>query len=134
MMMTHFKLASRWRVLVVYIALFLALLGFGMPSAAGQAVALVADVEGRVAGRAPITSRALLVTHWPVETRSARQLVTTLFERYAADPKLSRAEALRQASLAVMEDSAKDASGKPLFSYAHPLFWAPYALVGDGGR
>jgi CHAT domain-containing protein len=79
-------------------------------------------------------SRALLVTHWPVETRSARQLVTTLFEKYAADPKLSRAEALRQASLAVMDDTAKDASGKALFSYAHPLFWAPYALVGDGGR
>jgi CHAT domain-containing protein len=79
-------------------------------------------------------SRALLVTHWPVETRSARQLVSTLFERYAADPKLSRAEALRQASLAVMEDTAKDAGGKALFSYAHPLFWAPYALVGDGGR
>ncbi|MGH8700006.1 MAG: CHAT domain-containing protein, partial [Burkholderiales bacterium] len=30
-------------------------------------------------------SRALLVTHWPVETRSARQLVTTLFERYAGN-------------------------------------------------
>jgi CHAT domain-containing protein len=79
-------------------------------------------------------SRALLVTHWPVETRSARLLVTRLFERYAADPKLTRAEALRQASLSVMEDMAKDASGKTLFSYAHPLFWAPYALVGDGGR
>jgi len=26
------------------------------------------------------------------------------------------------------------AAGKPLFSYAHSLFWAPYALVGDGGR
>ncbi len=25
------------------------------------------------------------------------------------------------------------ATSKP-FSYAHPLFWAPYALVGDGGR
>jgi len=23
---------------------------------------------------------------------------------------------------------------KPLYSYAHPIFWAPYALVGDGGR
>lgn len=79
-------------------------------------------------------SRALLVTHWPVESRSARQLVTTLFERYAGNPALSRAEALRQASLAVMEDSAKDASGKALYSYAHPIFWAPYALVGDGGR
>jgi len=79
-------------------------------------------------------SRALLVTHWPVETRSARLLVTDLFERYAGNPGLSRAEALRQASLAVMESTAQDGGGKPLFSYAHPLFWAPYALVGDGGR
>ncbi|MGH8702557.1 MAG: CHAT domain-containing protein, partial [Burkholderiales bacterium] len=78
-------------------------------------------------------SRALLVTHWPVETRSARQLVTTLFERYTTQP-ISRAEALRQASLAVMEGTAQDDGGKPLFSYAHPVFWAPYALVGDGGR
>ena len=26
------------------------------------------------------------------------------------------------------------ATGKPLFPYAHRLFWAPYALVGGGGR
>jgi CHAT domain-containing protein len=26
-----------------------------------------------------------------------------------------------------------DKSGKPLFSYAHPIFWAPFTLVGDGG-
>lgn len=78
-------------------------------------------------------SRALLVTHWPVETRSARLLVSGLFERYGTQG-ISRAEALRQASLAVMDDSAKDAGGAALFSYAHPVFWAPYALVGDGGR
>jgi CHAT domain-containing protein len=80
-------------------------------------------------------SRALLVTHWPVETRSARTLVTEIFQRYAADPALTRAEALRQASLSLMDKAASDpASGKAVFSYAHPLFWAPYALVGDGGR
>lgn len=28
----------------------------------------------------------------------------------------------------------QDAGSKPLYSYAHPLFWAPYAVVGDGGR
>lgn len=78
-------------------------------------------------------SRALLVTHWLVETRSARLLVTDPFERYATQP-VSRAEALRQASLAVMQGTAQDAGGKALYSYAHPLFWAPYALVGDGGR
>jgi CHAT domain-containing protein len=78
-------------------------------------------------------SRALLVTHWPVETGAARTLVTGLFERYAADTKLSRAEALRQASLATMAGTGRDGGGRP-FSYAHPLFWAPYALIGDGGR
>jgi len=25
------------------------------------------------------------------------------------------------------------AQNRPLFSYAHPLFWAPFTLVGDGG-
>ena len=26
-----------------------------------------------------------------------------------------------------------DGTGKMLFSYAHPLFWAPYSIIGDGG-
>ena len=26
-----------------------------------------------------------------------------------------------------------DDGGKALFSYAHPLFWAPYSIIGDGG-
>jgi CHAT domain-containing protein len=78
-------------------------------------------------------SRALLVTHWPVESRSARLLVTGLFERYVADPTLSRAEALRQSMLSLMERAATDAAGTPVHSYAHPMFWAPFALVGDPG-
>jgi len=27
-----------------------------------------------------------------------------------------------------------DDSGRPLFSYAHPLFWASFALIGDGAN
>lgn len=80
-------------------------------------------------------SRALLVTHWPVETVSARLLVTDTFERYAKDPALTRAAALQRAMLAVMDEgSSVDATGKAAFSYAHPMFWAPYALFGDGAR
>jgi CHAT domain-containing protein len=80
-------------------------------------------------------ARAVLATHWPVETVSARELVTHLFERYARDGKLSRARALRQAMLEMIDKGvALDASGKPEFSYAHPAFWAPYALYGDPGR
>ena len=60
-------------------------------------------------------------------------LTTDLFNRQAADPKLSRAEALRQAMLAVLDrGAARDASGKTLFTYAHPMFWAPFSLIGDG--
>jgi CHAT domain-containing protein len=26
-----------------------------------------------------------------------------------------------------------DPQGRVIFSYAHPIFWAPFSLVGDGG-
>jgi CHAT domain-containing protein len=80
-------------------------------------------------------ARAVLATHWPVETVSARELVTQLFERYAKDGKLTRAKALQQAMLEMIDSGvALNDSGKPEFSYAHPAFWAPYALYGDPGR
>ena len=103
-------------------------------TAAGQGAGAEA-ISGLGRGFFYAGSRALLVTHWPVETESARLLVTNTFERYANSPNVSRAEALRQASLAVMNGpgATDPATSKP-FSYAHPLFWAPYALVGDGGR
>lgn len=80
-------------------------------------------------------ARAVLATHWPVETVSARELVTHLFERYAKDGKLTRAKALQQAMLEMIDRGvALNQAGKPEFSYAHPAFWAPYALYGDPGR
>ena len=78
-------------------------------------------------------TRALLVSNWPVETISARTLTTDLFLRQAEQPGLSRAEALRQAELALIDGPGFSADGKPLFSYAHPIFWAPFAVIGDGG-
>jgi CHAT domain-containing protein len=80
-------------------------------------------------------ARALLVSNWPVESTSARAITTGIFRRQAADPGLARAEALRQSMLALVDGPGYiDAvSGQTLFSYAHPLFWAPFTLVGDGG-
>jgi CHAT domain-containing protein/tetratricopeptide (TPR) repeat protein len=79
-------------------------------------------------------TRALLVTNWSVHSASARELVTDLFRRQARDPKLSRAEALRQAMMALLDgEGFVDEKGKTLFTYAHPLFWAPYSIIGDGG-
>jgi CHAT domain-containing protein len=79
-------------------------------------------------------ARTLLVTNWSVHSASARDLVTDLFRRQANDANLTRAEALRQAMLASMDGPGfRDAAGKTLFAYAHPMFWAPYSIIGDGG-
>ncbi|KQT08322.1 MULTISPECIES: CHAT domain-containing protein [Bradyrhizobium] len=79
-------------------------------------------------------TRALLVTNWSVHSQSARQLVTDLFKRQAEDPKLPRSEALRQAAMALVDGSGYlNSEGKTEFAYAHPLFWAPYTIIGDGG-
>jgi CHAT domain-containing protein len=80
-------------------------------------------------------ARALLVTLWPVETTSAMALTTGLFRRQAADPTLTRAKALQQTINALIDDGGllDPSTGRMVFSYAHPLFWAPFTLVGDGG-
>ena len=72
-------------------------------------------------------TRALLVTSWPVETTSAREITTMLFNRLSRNPGLERVEALRQTMVALM--NKKSRAG---FSYAHPIFWAPFIIVGDG--
>ena len=48
-------------------------------------------------------TRAILVTNWSVHSQSARELVTDLFKRQAGDTTLTRAEALRQAMVALMD-------------------------------
>ncbi|MDA1326980.1 MAG: CHAT domain-containing protein [Proteobacteria bacterium] len=79
-------------------------------------------------------TRALLVSNWPVETTSAKALTTDIFKRQATDGSLSRADALRQSMLNLIDKGGLiDAKGNMVFSYAHPIFWAPFSLVGDGG-
>ena len=74
-------------------------------------------------------ARSLLLTHWAVETMSAMALTTRLFERYSAESGITRAEALRQTQLMLIESKANLA-----MDYSHPFFWASFALVGDGRR
>jgi len=74
-------------------------------------------------------ARSLLVTGWPVETVSAKLLTTDLFKRQLENPDINRSEALRQTMNAMILKNHNQG-----FSYAHPIFWAPYAIVGDGRR
>ena len=80
-------------------------------------------------------TRAILVSMWPVETTSARELTTGLFRYQQEDQNLSRARALQNSALALIDGPGlKDpATAKIVASYAHPLFWAPFIIVGDSG-
>jgi len=71
-------------------------------------------------------SRSLLVSHWQVGSDAAVKLTTAMLNEAANDNTVGRAEALRRSMLALMENSAKP-------YYAHPMFWAPFVVVGEGG-
>ncbi len=81
-------------------------------------------------------TRAILVSMWPVETTSARKLINRLFKYQKKDKRLSRAKAFRNSMLDLIDDAGlkESVSGKIISSYAHPLFWAPFIIVGESGR
>jgi CHAT domain-containing protein len=64
-------------------------------------------------------ARALLVSHWAVESNAATRLTTSTFDILQSDPKLGRAV------LAYMNDATE-----PLNAY--PALWAPFVVVGEG--
>jgi len=70
-------------------------------------------------------AQALLVSHWAVDSDAATRLTTSTFDFMKADPKLGRAEALRRAMLAYMNDTSNPRN-------AYPAFWAPFVVVGEG--
>ena len=70
-------------------------------------------------------ARAMLVSNWPVDTVSSRMLMVDIFKRQQ-EKKISKPEALRQAELELADKG--NASG---YAYAHPLFWAPFVVIGD---
>ena len=71
-------------------------------------------------------SRALLVSHWPVLSQAATQLTTRMLKE-AKDKTVGRAEALKRSMIAMMNDTKAN-------YLAHPMFWAPFVVVGEGGK
>jgi len=70
-------------------------------------------------------ARSLLVSHWEVETNSSARITTGIFEILQKMPGLSRAEALKRSMMALASDQND-------FSYSHPIYWAPFSLIGEG--
>ena len=60
-----------------------------------------------------------------MDSAAATEITTRLFEETAGTAVMRRAEALRRSILALMATLDKP-------YYAHPLFWAPFVVVGEG--
>ena len=70
------------------------------------------------------------MTHWSVNDQVAAFLVADTLRRMHDNPNLGVAGALRDAQLAMLADAGK---GLPA-EIAHPFFWAPFAVIGEGGE
>ena len=112
-----------------------------------------AEVEGLGALAQDAGARSVLATLWPVADASTAALMRALYEAHR-DGHVDKAEALRQAQLALLHGTAR-AEGLPLAArglarggpaanaapatfkadpaapFAHPYFWAPFILMGN---
>ncbi|MBS0240702.1 MAG: CHAT domain-containing protein, partial [Proteobacteria bacterium] len=65
-------------------------------------------------------AKALLVSHWAVNSDAAVWLTTGTFDALTKDPQIGRAEGFRRTMLAMID------AGLP------PSAWAPFVIVGEG--
>ena len=79
-------------------------------------------------------SRAMLVSLWPVESTSTELLTTTIFNNNAGLKRYQRAAALQVARMRLINGKGYIENGKEQFSYAHPIFWSAFMIVGEGSR
>ncbi|HZV19994.1 MAG TPA: CHAT domain-containing protein, partial [Hyphomicrobiales bacterium] len=66
-------------------------------------------------------ARALLVSHWAVNSQAAVSLTTRTFANLAKAPDRGKAAAFQQAMLGLIEQGYS------------PGYWAPFIIVGEGG-
>jgi CHAT domain-containing protein len=70
-------------------------------------------------------ARSVLVSHWAVNSGSTVKLISEAVDELRRDPRIGRAEALRRSMLSMITTGVD--------YEAHPAFWAPFVLVGEGG-
>ncbi len=70
-------------------------------------------------------ARSLMVSHWPVMSGAAVQLSVSTIER-SQTPNATLSKSLQQAMQAARKAGAASAIE------AHPSFWGPFVIVGDG--
>lgn len=70
-------------------------------------------------------ARSILLSHWSVPSQSTALLTTGMLQSYSRK-QISKAAAHQEAMLQLIQANR----GK----YAHPTYWAPFVLLGDGAQ
>jgi CHAT domain-containing protein/Tfp pilus assembly protein PilF len=66
-------------------------------------------------------AKAVIATLWPVADASTNELMQTFYRIRESKQGTTKAEALRQAQLALLRGT----------NYSHPYYWAPFILIGN---
>ena len=74
-------------------------------------------------------AKTVLATLWPVEDKSTGMLMKEFYR--LREGGMTKAEALQQAQLCLLHGKFKSEDGS--LDFAHPYFWAPFILIGNGG-
>ncbi|MBS1872788.1 MAG: tetratricopeptide repeat protein [Acidobacteria bacterium] len=90
-------------------------------------------------------AKAVVATLWPVADDSTSEFMRAFYRLRQSEPRLAKAEALRQAQLRLLKGEARpaepsaargvrrtsaDAPVKPR-DWSHPYYWAPFFLMGN---
>lgn len=77
-------------------------------------------------------ARGMVVTHWPADDSSAHLMMSEMFANLASNRARSTASALQGTQIDMITKAGTSPEWQKI--YAHPYFWAVFALVGDGAR
>ena len=77
-----------------------------------------------------VKARSLMVTHWSVDDQYGGTVAVLTLTKLKKNPELGVAGGMRAAQLELLDLFQKDPAKA---DKAHPFYWAPFAVIGDGG-
>jgi CHAT domain-containing protein len=102
-------------------------IGGGVLSPAADGVG--AEVEGLGATLQQQGAKSVLATLWKVQDAGTARLMEEFYKTRGEDRRTTKAEALRQAQLALLRGEVK--ADNPNIDLTHPHYWAPFVLMGN---
>ena len=83
------------------------------------------EVQGLTSGFALAGVPTTLATLWSVDSTAAQKIISAFYENLVTQQKPGLAHALADSKRLLLKTATDRA-------YAHPRFWAPFMLYGDG--